>query len=110
MRKLTFYWKFELSEQISEIKNAMDVVKNSKIETLKIVNKRLVDENKALKADLKEVAKELNLSKLENRDSTQKLERKIEVLENDLKTQLLESNEDLKEHAVEREKLKGSYR
>ena len=99
--------KLELSEQISEKKNATDVVKDSEIESLKIRNKRLVDDNKTLKADLKEVAKDLNLSKLENRDSTQKLERKIEVLEDDLKTQILKSNEDLKEHEVEREELKA---
>jgi hypothetical protein len=74
--------------------------------TLFLGNKRLVDENKALKADLKEVAKELHLSKLESRDSTQKLERQIEVLEDDLKTQILDSKEALKEHDVEREELK----
>ena len=64
----------------------MDLVKDSEIEAIEIGNKRLVDDNKTLKADLKEVAKDLNLSKLENRDSTLKLERKIEVLEDDPKT------------------------
>jgi hypothetical protein len=51
--------KLELSEQISDKKNAVDVVKDSEIEALNIGNKRLVNENKALKVDLKEVAKRL---------------------------------------------------
>ena len=55
----------------------MDLVKDSEIEAIKIGNKRLVDGNKALKADLKEVAKEFHLSKF---DSTPKLERQIQVL------------------------------
>ena len=64
-------------------------MKDSEIEALNIGNKRLVNENKALKVDLKEVTKEFEFSKIECRDSTLKLERQIEVLEDELKTRIL---------------------
>ena len=98
--------KLEVSEHISDKQNALNLVKDAEIEALKIGNKRLVDDNKTLKANLKEVAKEFDLSKLDCRDSTKLLERQIEVLEYNLKNKILESKEASKAHEVEREELK----
>ena len=61
-----------LEEAILESKDYSKTIHELNEKTLILLDE-LVDENKELKADLKEVAKEFHLTKLGSRDSTQKL-------------------------------------
>ena len=67
--------------------HAAKTVKDSEIKALNNENKNLVAENKTLRSDLKEVSKNLYVSKIESTDFVNKLERKIEVLKDNLKNQ-----------------------
>ena len=98
--------KLEKSEQAIDKMHAANAVKESEIKAHNIENKNLVAENKTMKSDLKGVSKDLDVSKLENKDSVNKLERKIEVLKDNLKNQTLETKDALEKLKVERAELK----
>ena len=98
--------KLELSEKkIIELEK-INALKEVEVEPTKARNNLLVTENKALKADVKELSKELNLSKLEGDETTNYFKKQIEFLEKSLKTQQSESVETAQKLKIERAALK----
>ena len=98
--------KLELSEKkIIELEK-INALKEVEVEPTKARNNLLVTENKALKADVKDLSKELNLSKLEGDETTNYFKKQIEFLEKSLKTQQSESVETAQKLKIERAALK----